>query len=123
MEEVPAELPPYIKEKITRLDQIQRTLSAVITQKQEVDSQLFEITRALEEISKLPDDAEIYKSIGAYLVKSSKSEAKKELEEKKQLYQARKEIVEKQEKKLREDFLALQKEISEYLAKRGERKA
>lgn len=116
------ELPPYIREKITRLDQIQRTLSAVMAQKQEVDNQLFEISKALEEISKLPDDAEVYKSIGAYLVKTSKSKARKELEERKQLYQARKEIVEKQEKKLREDFLALQREVSEYLAKKRERR-
>lgn len=116
------ELPPYIKEKITRLDQIQRTLSAVLAQKQEVDGQLFEVTRALETISKLPEDAEIYKSIGAYLVKTTKSEAQKELEEKKQLFRARKEIVERQEKKLREDFMTLQKEVSDYLSKRAERK-
>ena len=58
------ELPPYLREQLARFDQAQQNLQAVLIQKQQVDLELAETDKALEELEKSPDTEAIYKYAG-----------------------------------------------------------
>jgi prefoldin beta subunit len=46
------ELPPWLKEQISRLQQLQQNLQAIMMQKQQIELEIVETERALEELSK-----------------------------------------------------------------------
>jgi prefoldin beta subunit len=46
------ELPPWLKEQVARLQQLQQNLQAIMMQKQQVEIEIAETDRALEEIKK-----------------------------------------------------------------------
>ncbi len=79
-----AELPPYIREQLARYDQVQQNLQAVLIQKQQVEMELTETEKALEELAKASDAESIYKFAGNLLVKVEKDAIVKELTEKKE---------------------------------------
>jgi len=108
-----AELPPYIREQLARYDQIQQNLQAVIIQKQQVEMELGETEKALEELAKASDSEGIYKFAGNLLVKVEKDAVVKELTEKKELGSTRKMVLTKQESRFRESLKELQSKIDD----------
>ena len=68
------ELPPQIQEQMQRFQQMQQTLQAVSSQKQQLEIQLAETNKAIEELEKSAADAPIYKMVGSIMVKSQKEE-------------------------------------------------
>ena len=44
------ELPPWLKEQISRLQQLQQNLQAIMMQKQQIELEIVETERALEEL-------------------------------------------------------------------------
>jgi len=110
MSETP-EIPPQLQEQIARLQQLQQTLQVLITQKQQVDLELTETDRALEELQKLSGDAVVFKSIGAVLVRKDKDALEKELSEKKELLGVRASVLGKQEEKTREKLRELEQTL------------
>ncbi|HYB75705.1 MAG TPA: prefoldin subunit beta [Nitrososphaerales archaeon] len=108
-----AELPPYIREQLARYDQIQQNLQAVIIQKQQVEMELGETEKALEELAKASDSEGIYKFAGNLLVKVEKDAVVKELTEKKELGSTRKMVLAKQESRFRENLKELQSKIDD----------
>jgi prefoldin beta subunit len=44
------ELPPWLREQLSRLQQLQQNLQAIMMQKQQVELEIVEIERALEEL-------------------------------------------------------------------------
>jgi prefoldin beta subunit len=107
------ELPPYLREQLARFDQTQQNLQAVLIQKQQVELDLAETEKALEELAKASDSEAIYKYAGNLLIKVSKDAMTKELTEKKELANTRKMVLAKQETRFRESLKDLQTKIDE----------
>ena len=107
------ELPPYLKEQLARYDQAQQNLQAVLIQKQQVELELSETEKALEELGKATESEPVYKFAGNLLVKVKKADVVKELNEKKELGSTRKMVLAKQETRFRESLKELQTKIDE----------
>jgi len=111
MSEEISKLPPEVQQKLLRLQQLQQTLQAVLTQKQQLELELTEVEQALSELGNLSEDAVIYKSIGSLLVKSKKAEVTTELNERKELLNMRTGVLGKQEERLRTQVKDLQTKL------------
>jgi len=107
------ELPPVIREQLARYDQMQQNLQAVLIQKQQVELELSETEKALEELGKAADSEAIYKFVGNLLLKVQKDAIVKELTEKKELSATRKLVLAKQETRFREGLKDLQTKIDD----------
>jgi len=101
-------LPPEVQQRLLRLQQLQQTLQAVLTQKQQLELELSEVEQALIELEKLDDAAIVYKSIGSLLVKTEKAKVTTELNERKDLLNMRVSVLGKQEERLRSQVKDLQ---------------
>ena len=107
------ELPPIIREQLARFDQTQQNLQAVMAQKQQVELELSETEKALEELKKAEDSEAVYKFAGNLLVKVNKEEVMNELNEKKELANTRKMVLAKQETRFKDSLKELQTKIDE----------
>jgi prefoldin beta subunit len=56
------ELPPWLKEQVSRFQQLQQNLQAILMQKQQVELESVEIDRALEDLGKAGPDDTVYKA-------------------------------------------------------------
>jgi prefoldin beta subunit len=107
------ELPPWLREQVSRLQQLQQNLQAIMMQKQQLEVEMVETDRALEELKKAgPEDA-IYKNAGSVLVKAKKEDVVKELEEKKELSNTRVMVLTKQETRVKENLKEVENKINE----------
>lgn len=107
------ELPPWLREQVSRLQQLQQNLQAILMQKQQLEVESVETDRALEELKKAgPDDA-VYKNAGSVLIKARKEDVIKELEEKKELSNTRVMVLGKQEARVKENLKEVENKINE----------
>jgi len=107
------ELPPWLREQVSRLQQLQQNLQAIMMQKQQLEVETVETDRALEELKKAgPDDA-VYKNAGSVLIKTKKEEIIKELEEKKELSNTRVMVLGKQEARVKDNLKEVENKINE----------
>ena len=74
------ELPPWVREQVSRLQQLQQNLQAIMMQKQQLEVEMAETDRALQELKKASPDDAIYKNAGSVLIKAKKEDVLKELE-------------------------------------------
>jgi prefoldin beta subunit len=111
MSEDISKLPPQVQQRLLRLQQLQQTLQAVLTQKQQLELESNEVEQALGELEKLADSATIYKSIGSLLVKAKKDKVTIELNERKDLLRMRIDVLGKQETRLRTQAKDLQTKL------------
>jgi prefoldin beta subunit len=107
------ELPPWLREQVARLNQIQQNLQAILMQKQQIEIELVEADKALEELKKAGDEATVYKTAGPILIKANRDDVVKELEEKKELANTRVMVLTKQETRLKENLKEAQSKIDE----------
>jgi prefoldin beta subunit len=98
------------EEKIREMQMTDQTLQNIVLQKQSFESELNEINESMKELEISED--EVYKISGHIMIKSSKENLKKDLEDKKELINARMKSIEKQEKELEKRLDNLKKEIS-----------
>jgi len=110
-----AELPPWVREQLARYAQLQQTLQTLQLQRQQLESELSELERALAQLKELGDSDQVFKAVGPLLIKSNKEALTKELEERKELTNARAIILSKQEAKVRESLKELEAKIQEAL--------
>ena len=115
MSEEISQLPPQIQQRLLRLQQLQQNLQGVMAQKQQLTLQLSETENAVKELEKLADDAVVYKSIGALLVKAEKGKVAAELTERKELLKMRVDVLVKQEERLRTQVKDLQEKLQQDL--------
>ena len=108
-------MPPWLREQLTRLDNLQQNLQSVSMQKQQVEAELADAEKTLEELKNVPESEQIFKSVGSILVKVSKEAMNKELEEKKDISQTRSLVLVKQETRLKESIKELQTKIDDML--------
>ena len=107
------ELPPWLREQVARLQQLQQNLQAIMMQKQQVELEVAETDRALEEIRKTGIEDVVYKSAGPLLIKSKKDDVIKELEEKKELSNTRVMVLTKQETRVKDNLKEVENKINQ----------
>jgi prefoldin beta subunit len=107
------ELPPWLKEQLARLQQLQQNLQAIMMQKQQVEIENVETERALEELKKTTSDDAVYKLAGPLLVKSNREGLMKDLEEKKELSKTRVVVLGKQESRVKENLKEVESKINQ----------
>jgi prefoldin beta subunit len=115
MSEEISQLPPQIQQRLLRLQQLQQNLQGVMAQKQQLTMQLTETENATKELEKLADDAVVYKSIGALLVKAEKVKVSADLVDRKELVKMRVDVLAKQEERLRTQVKELQEKLQQDL--------
>ena len=107
------ELPPWLREQLSRLQQLQQNLQAIMMQKQQVELEIVEVDRALEELKKLEgDNLSVYKGAGPLLIKSKKEDVLKELEEKRELSNTRVTVLGKQETRVKDNLKEVETKIN-----------
>lgn len=109
------ELPPWLREQVSRLQQLQQNLQAIMMQKQQLEVETVETDRALEELKKAGPDDTVYKNAGSVLIKAKKEEVIKELEEKKELSNTRVMVLGKQETRVKENLKEVENKINEMI--------
>jgi prefoldin beta subunit len=109
------ELSPQLKEQLMRLQQMQQTLQAVVTQRQQLEIELSETERAVSELEKASDETPVYKTIGSILIRTDKQLLLNELKERKELLSTRVTVLGKQEERTRERIKELQLKLQERL--------
>jgi prefoldin beta subunit len=113
------ELPPQLQEQLARLQQLQQTLQAVATQKQQLEIEASETDKALAELGKLNDQSVVYKSVGSLLMRSDRSTLLLELKERKDLLGTRITVLGRQEDRTKERIKELQEKLQEKLRPSG----
>jgi prefoldin beta subunit len=104
-------LPPWIREQISRLQQIQQNLQAIMMQKQQIEQEIAETDRILEEIKKIDGDNKVYKRYDNLLIKSKREDILKEFKEKKVTLNTRMLVVEKQESRVNDNLKEVENKI------------
>ncbi|MFH1439967.1 MAG: prefoldin subunit beta [Candidatus Woesearchaeota archaeon] len=108
-----------MSEKINQLQMIEQNLQQVLAQKQQFQGQMVEIDSALEELGKTED---AYKIVGNVMVKMSKEDLDKELNEKKERTELRMKSIEKQETQLKQKAESIRKEVMSDMEKKDKKK-
>jgi len=110
-----SELPPQVQEELVRLQQLQQTLQAVVSQKQQIEMDMTETDRAVTELEKVTSETPVYKSVGSILVKANKDTLLAELKERKELLNTRVTVLGRQEERTRERIKDIQQKLQEKL--------
>ena len=109
------QMPPWLQEQITKMQQSQQNLQSILAQKQQVEMENTESERALEELQKAKDGDQVFKYAGSILIKSDKKTLIEELEEKKELSKTKTTVLGKQEERLKSSIQEQEKKIQEML--------
>ena len=102
------ELSKETEEKINELQKLEQNMQSFLLQKQNFQSQLNEVTSALEEMEKTE---KAYRIIGNIMVLQEKESLKKELQTKKEIIELRVKTMEKQEDKIKTKVDELQSQV------------
>lgn len=102
---------PELEKTIVEYENMQKQLQVIVLQRHQLQLQLNEVKLASDELKKAKDD--VYRSIGAVMIKSTKEDAEKDLIERKELIEIRVSAIEKQEEVLRTKLAELQKKVQE----------
>ncbi len=90
-------------------------MQQLLAQKQRIEMEVAESDRALDTLKDVPDDAKVYRSVGAVLVEKPKDNVVKELEERKEFLEMRMKVLQKQEDKTKEKRTGLQDTLQKEL--------
>jgi prefoldin beta subunit len=102
-----------LEEKVIEFQKMEKQLEMYMGQRYQFEMQLAETGAAIEEISKLAESAEIYKSTGGFFVKTAKAQALEELKSRKTLLESRSKMFREQEEKLKANLTRLGKSLEE----------
>jgi prefoldin beta subunit len=84
-------------------------------QKQQLEVEMVETDRGLQELKKASPDDAIYKNAGSVLIRAKKEDVLKELEEKKELSNTRIMVLGKQEARVKENLKEVENKINEMI--------
>lgn len=105
-------LPPAVQQQLAQLQQQTSQMQATQQQRAQFEAMKAEGEQALQALEALPDDAPVYRSVGAFLVKEKgKSEAVARLKEDQETLELRIARLQKQETALREALQSLQAKL------------
>jgi prefoldin beta subunit len=109
------EIPPWLREQLSRMQQLQQNLQAIMMQRQQLEAESVEIEKATEELKKSEQDEAVYKSVGPLMIKTKKDDTLKELDEKKDLAKTRLVVLGKQETRVKENLKEVENKINEMI--------
>jgi prefoldin beta subunit len=116
------QLPPQIQNQLAQLQELQQQAQVVISQRQQLEVQLREIERTLEELQKLTGDAPLYRSVGSLLVAvQDRAKLEADLKDQQETMTVRLESAKRQEQRLRERMTSMQNELQAALGGPGPR--
>jgi len=110
-------IPPQLQEQLAKFEQLRKTLETIPIQKQQIDLQIFEIDKALEELNKINENTTVYKSAGTIMIKANKDSLIKELTEAKDLGNSQLILLKKQETRVIENIKELEIKIKQFTNK------
>lgn len=114
------ELPQQLQDQLVQLQNLQQQLAVVMQQRQQIEFQVKEAERAIEELAKVAKDTPVYRSVGGLLVRAESPEAaRKQLGEEKESLEVRLRGFEKQEGRLKEKGTELQSRVQAALKNLG----
>lgn len=99
------------REDMLQYQQLQQQLQALTIQKQNFQLQEGEINNALKELESLPEDKDVYESVGSILLKREPIILKESLNSKKEVVKLRLESINKQVDRLTVKLQELQKKL------------
>jgi prefoldin beta subunit len=105
------QMPPWLQEQITKMQQSQQNLQSIMAQKQQVEMENIEADRALDELKKANNDDQVFKFAGSILIKSDSKTLIDELEEKKELSKTKTIVLTKQEERIKASLQEQEKKI------------
>ena len=114
-----SQLPPNVQERLQRLQQLQNTMQQLLLQKQRIEIEMNESSRALETLEKVDIEAKVFKSVGAVLVERPKDDIVKDLTERMEFLEMRVKVIAKQEEKAKERLDNLQATLQKELGMTG----
>lgn len=97
------------EQSIAQLQMLEQNMQTTMMQKQSFQAQLLEIENALKELEE--SKKEVFKIVGSLMIEGNKEDLKKDLSNKKELFELRVSNLEKQEKKIKEKAEQLQTEV------------
>ncbi len=106
-------LPPQAQQLLLQMQTFQQQLQNALLQKETMQIQKIELESAKAELEKVGEKEEVYKVVGPLLVKGTKPDLKKEIEEKLEMIEMRAKTVNKQEEKLKEKLKENQQKLQE----------
>lgn len=109
------ELSPQIRHQLEQFQQAQQQAQALATQRAQLQGLITEIEKALEELSKVTDDTPVYKATGRLLIKRSRQEIQKELQEEKETLELRVRVLSRQEERVVERLQEMREKLQEML--------
>jgi len=109
------QIPPWLQEQIMKMQQAQQSLQSIHMQKQQLEMELAESDKALEELKKASEDDPVYKHAGSILIKSKKEDLIADLEERKELANTRSTVLKKQEERVKESIKEQESKINEMI--------
>ena len=107
------EVPQNVQHQINQFQQLQQQAQAVTVQKQNVDIQIQETERALEELKKTEAGTDVFKTAGNLLIKVNHDEINEELEEKLETLKLREKTMARQEERVLKKLQEMQTSIQE----------
>jgi len=99
-----------VQQILVQAQAFQQQMQSILGQKENLKIQQLEIKRALEEIGKTTEQ-HVYKAVGAIIIKSSKDEVKKELDDRNDFITTRLQTLERSEKKVKEKIDELREKL------------
>jgi prefoldin beta subunit len=101
-----AKISPQLQDQIMKLQQVQQQVELLVNQRMQLERELKEIERALNELEQIDPakDAVVYKTIGAILVKADKDKVKEELKDRKDTLEMRIKTITRQEERAKSDY-------------------
>lgn len=113
------QLPPQIQNQLAQLQELQQQASVVVQQRQQLELQVREIERTLEELAKVPAGAPLFRSVGSLLVSvTDRPKLEADLKDQQETMTVRLESAKRQETRLRERVTSLQTELQAALGGR-----
>jgi prefoldin beta subunit len=109
------DLPPQLKHMVAQYQQAQQHAQALASQRQQLELLMLETKKAVEALEKAPQGAAVYRSVGPLLLRASREELKKELEEERETLELRVKTLERQEERVTERLRELQQKLEEAL--------
>lgn len=111
----PSGIPPQVQQQVANLQALNANYQATAQQRAQFEAMRHESQSALAALESLPDDAPVYRSVGALLVRDAKKDAVERLKEDLETSEVRIGRLQKQENQLREQLGELQKKIQQAL--------
>ena len=110
---------PKMQNQLAMLQQVQQQMQTVLSQKAQYEMALRESKKAQEELTSVPDDAEVFMNVGTVMVQQKKDKVLVTIKEKIESLELRIKQLEKQEKALQGRFEQLQSQIKGALEQKG----